>query len=465
MTRAVVLALLFCHIGFDANAAEPAPPAAKRPNILLIYSDDQRHDTIHALGNAEIKTPNLDRLVARGHAFTNNYVMGGMHGAICVPSRAMLHTGRSLWHVPDNLQGATTLAETLGKAGYATYATGKWHNTPASFRRSLQHGKNIFFGGMSNQFKVTVQDLLDDGTLSEKRTGDKYSTTLFTDTAIDYLRAHRGAQPFFLYVAFTSPHDPRTAPEAFATMYDPDKIALPKNFLPQHPFDNGELRVRDELLAPHPRTPEVVRRHIADYYAMISHVDHEVGRLLAALTAAGHADDTLVLFAGDNGLAVGQHGLFGKQNLYEHSAKMPLVVAGPGVAHGTSDALVYHFDMFATMCEAAQAAPPAETESKSLWPLLRGEQKGHRDFILGAYRNVQRALRVANYKLIEYHVADVKTTQLFDLDKDPWEIDNLADKPAHAATLARLRARLKAARAEYGDPVDFDAVGGKASKP
>ena len=444
-----------------AGEQSDKPGESKRLNVLMILSDDQRHDTIGALGNAVVKTPNLDRLVERGFALRNNYVMGSMGGAVCVPSRAMLHSGRTLWRVEQNLASCPLWGETMHKAGYATFGTGKWHNGQASFARSFQAGKNVFFGGMSNHQSVPVQDLLPGGQFGDKRTGEKFSSELFADTAIEFLRGHKGPEPFFLYVAFTAPHDPRTPPGEYATMYDPGQMPLPKNFLPQHPFDNGELKVRDEMLALHPRTPEVVRKHIADYYGMISHMDAQIGRIFQALEATGRAADTLVVFAGDNGLAVGQHGLFGKQSLYEHSGRMPLAIAGPGIPKGQSDALVYLLDVFPSVCELTGIATPEGVEGRSLAPILRGTKQQVRDYVFTAYRQFQRAVREPRWKLIEYRVAGVKTVQLFDLQNDPWEMKNLADDAACAEHRRRLEKLLEKARAEAGDPVDFEGKGEK----
>src|SRR5687767_9442415 len=131
--------------------------AADKPNVLVLVSDDQRFDTIQALGNERIRTPNLDRLVKEGTTFTRAYCMGSMQGAVCVPSRAMFLSGRSLHRVPVNLADTPTLPEIFGKSGYATFGTGKWHNGPASYARAFQDGDTIFFGGMSDQFKVNVQ--------------------------------------------------------------------------------------------------------------------------------------------------------------------------------------------------------------------------------------------------------------------------------------------------------------------
>jgi arylsulfatase A-like enzyme len=457
--------VLAAMCGGMVSGADTAAAKSQRPNVLFLFSDDQRHDTIHALGNPVIRAPNLDRLAQSGFVFQNNYVMGSMQGAVCLPSRAMLHSGRTLWHADLKLESGPLWGQTLKQAGYVTFGTGKWHNGPASFARAFGSGKSVFFGGMSDHFKVPVQDLNTEGKYSERRTGEKFSSELFADAAIEFLRKHDGAKPFFLYVAFTAPHDPRTPPGEYATMYDPAKVPLPQNFLPQHPFDNGELWVRDEMLAPHPRTPEIVRQHIADYYGMISHLDAQIGRILKTLEETGRARDTLILFSSDNGLALGRHGLMGKQNVYEHSERMPLIFVGPGIPPGKSDALVYLLDLFPTVCELTGVPAPEGVEGRSLAPVMRGQKQQVRDFILGAYREVQRTIREPRWKLIKYHVGGVKTVQLFDLASDPWELKNLADDPAAAEHRRRLEGLLEKARTEADDPVDFEGVGGKSSGP
>lgn len=459
MTMCIVALAAIRGVALGKEAAKP-----ERPNVLFLFSDDQRYDTIRALGNPHIKTPNLDRLVESGFVFRNNYVMGSMSGAVCHPSRAMLQSGMTLWRAPGNLQGVPIWPEVMKNAGYATFGTGKWHNGPASFARGFTHGGAIFFGGMSSHYKVPIHDFDPTGKYpgSKRYTGEKFSSELFAEAAIDFLEQHKGGKPFYVYVSFTAPHDPRHPPPPYDTMYDPQRIPTPKSFMPRHPFDNGELIIRDENLAPFPRTPEVVRRHIADYYGMITHMDAQIGRILKTLEETGHADDTIILFSGDNGLAVGRHGLLGKQNLYEHSGRMPLIFAGPGIPRGNSNALVYLHDLFPTFCELTGLRIPDTVEGKSLVPVIMGRKEKVRDCVLTAYKSIQRSIREPRWKLIKYHVAGAKTRQLFDLENDPDEINNLADDPAAAGHLARLEKLLKRARAEFGDPVDFEGAGGKS---
>ena len=433
-------------------------PGSRRPNVLFIITDDQRYDSIHALGTETVQTPHLDALVAGGTAFTNPYIQGGTGGAICISSRAMILTGRSLWRAPDDGKNFPLWPEVLKDAGYTTFGVGKWHNGPAAYARCFTGGGAIFLGGMTNQRKVPVHDFDPQGKYPKKaeRVENRFSSELFTDTAIGFLREYKDSKPFLLYLAYTAPHDPRQAPPPYDTMYPPEKIPLPKNFLPEHPFDNGELRVRDEMLAPFPRTPAAVRKHLADYYACISYVDAQVGRVLGALRQAGRADDTIIVFTGDNGLALGQHGLLGKQSLYEHSVRVPLVMCGPGIPAGRRcDAFVYNFDIFPTVCEMAGLAIPKTVEGRSLAPVLAGRERAVRDSVFAAYRGLQRMVRGERYKLIKYSVKGEKRTQRFDLVEDPWETRDLSAEARYAPQLTALEDRLKQWQKDTGDKAVF----------
>jgi arylsulfatase A-like enzyme len=277
---------------------------------------------------------------------------------------------------------------------------------------------------------------------------------LFADAAVDFLTRYEDEAPFFLYLPFTAPHDPRMAPRKYDSLYRRQDIELPPNFLPRHPFDNGEMVVRDETLAPWPRTPEVVREHIAAYYAMITHLDDQIGRVLRALEDSGHGENTIIIFAGDNGLAVGQHGLMGKQSMYDHSVRVPLVMAGPGLPSGVRrDHLCYLMDIFPTICEMTGLATPDSVEGQSLLPVAADEPDAGRGDLYFAYTGIQRAVRDSRYKLIEYYVDGVRTTQLFDLVANPAETENLAADPGQHEVVERLRQRLRDWQAAADDPV------------
>lgn len=450
---------------------------AQPPNILFLFTDDQRFDTIRALGNEQIHTPNMDYLVQNGTAFTNAYIMGGSTGAVCMPSRAMMLTGRYLYHIEGEGQQIPPehimLPELFRQAEYATFGTGKWHNGTESYARSFTHGAEIFFGGMDDHWNVAACDFSPSGQYpdpaphmfpwhpDEWRTIEfpfdhfhrgYHSTDLFADTARKFLLEHDITRPFFAYVSFMAPHDPRTMPQRFLTLYDLNTIPLPDNYLPAHPFDNGALRTRDETLEEWPRRPDRIRRHLRDYYAMISHLDEAIGRILDALKATGQFDNTIIVLAGDNGLALGQHGLMGKQNTYDHSVHVPLVMMGPGIPRGeTRDTLCYLLDIFPTLCDLTGQTIPASVQGRSLAPALADPWEAGRSELHFAFTDLQRSVRNRRYKLIEYAVQGQRHTQLFDLIKDPQETVNLADHSAYQSVLEEMRRENRRWLTELGD--------------
>ena len=254
------------------NAAHGQDPPQRRPNVLLIVSDNQRPDTIAALGNKHIRTPNLDRLVREGFVFNNAYFMGSTTGATCLPSRTMLMTGRTLFRVPlrrlseeaeaaNPVTGIPVLPRTLKNAGYATLRTGKMGNYPRFAAQEFH--KNIVVARSVN------------------------GSARHADNAIEFLKAQTPERPFFLYVAFAAPNDPHvgpgTAPKEFMDLYKPGDVPLPPSFMPIHPFDNGEMIIRDELLAPWPRTKEVIERHLAGFYSVITYMDRQIGQNLGSV--------------------------------------------------------------------------------------------------------------------------------------------------------------------------------------
>ena len=244
----------------------------KRPNIVFILTDDQRYNTIHALGNGEIITPNMDGLVRRGTSFTHAHIPGGTSGAVCMPSRAMIHTGRTLFSLEGEGQNIPkehkTLGETLREYGYFAYGTGKWHNGPPAFTRSFDMGDEIFFGGMWDHWNVPTNYYDPTGEYDneinfvgnfghsnetvkvhcDKFNPGKHSSELLAETSVRFIDEYREEKPFFLYTAFLAPHDPRTMPEEYKNLYDPEKLRLPENFT-ENPEFFGVQGIRDEILA------------------------------------------------------------------------------------------------------------------------------------------------------------------------------------------------------------------------
>ena len=428
-----------------------------RPNILFIIADDHRHNAINALGDYQVETPNLDGLVNKGTALTNMYIMGSTVGAVCMPSRGMMLTGRSLWSIDEPDLGEWSLwPQILRESGYVTYGIGKWHNERNSFSKCFSDGAEIFFGGMSDHYSVPVHNYDPTGEFSadNARVTQEFSTDLFTQATTDFLRDYSGTDPFCLYVAFTAPHDPRTPPQRFT--YNPNDIELPGNYLSQHPFDNGEMDVRDELLDNLPRTEDAIRKHIADYYGMVSHLDSSIGAILQTLDESGLSENTVVIYTADHGLALGQHGLLGKQNLYEHSIKVPFIIRGPQIpANVKLEAFCYLYDLAPTLFDMLGITVPGSVEGQSFWgTILKGEP--HRTMICSAYKNKHRSIRNKRYKLIEYYLDGKVRRQMFDLLFDPLELENLLRSEKTHHNLLSMQLALRDWQAHVSDPMMID---------
>ena len=486
--RRALLLMVTCLCSSSLHAANRfASAGPERPNFLFLFSDDQTFRALGRLGELEVKTPNLDRLAKRGTLFTHCFNQGGWSGAVCVPSRTMLNTGRTLWQSRGTngqgiAPGAALWGETLGRAGYNTFMAGKWHIPDAALKRSfktlgpLTGGflESTTNGGAAYHRPAPGNPWMPDdpkfkGHWLNVDGPAVHSSVRIADAAIDYLKtkAARSTAPFFMYVAFNAPHDPRQSPRDFLDMYPPKKLKMPPNFLPKHPFliETG-FNGRDEILAPYPRTPEIIRVHLQEYYAIITHLDGQIGRVLDALEASGKAANTVVIFTSDQGLAVGQHGLMGKQNLYDHSLRMPFLMAGPGIPKGKrNDALFNMQSLFATTCEMAGVPVPDTVQFPSLVPLITGAQKQPHEALYAAFLDRQRAVRTPQWKLIRTPHAGA--VQLFDVKRDPWEMRNLATDPKRASTLAMMDAKLRELMREMKDPLPeeqlFGAAPGKAS--
>ena len=454
-----------------------------KPNIVITIADDQQASAIGALGVCPVQTPALDSMVKEGVCFRQAHHFGSSHAAVCAPSRAMLHTGRNYFSLPgplctdwqrempdeqyrEALGGIPMLGELLGQHGYRTFATGKWHNGAPAFHKSFQDGANIFLGGMCDHDQVPLHAYDPTGEYPKDQLAEAegFSTDLFCDAALEYLDRLDGDAPFFLYVAFTAPHDPRTPLPQYDRMYRRQDMPIPPNFLPEHPFDNGDFYVRDELLADWPRTEERVKQELGDYYGMITHMDHAIGKIRDALAgkaklakkkAGRHRlENTIFIHTADHGLALGQHGLMGKQNLYEHSVRVPLLMTGPDIENRTVDALVYQHDLFATVLEAAGIDVPEACEFQSLWPLIRGRSDSGYPTIMSSYMDGQRMIKDPQYKLIRYTSHDgvgVDKVQLFDHVADPYETVDLAEDSEHAGRVDELSKELDRRMVEVGD--------------
>lgn len=450
--------------------------AAEKPNILFIFADDHSYRAVHALGNDEIQTPNLDRLAQRGATFTHAYNMGGWSGAICVASRTMLNTGKFLWRAEKDY--AETQAKFADKnlmwsqrmaaAGYDTYFTGKWHvrakaegvfkvarHIRAGMPRDGEEGYNRPLIGKPDPWNPA------DPKFGGYWTDGKHWSEVVADDATDYLDLAKAAPaPFFMYVAFNAPHDPRQSPQEYLDRYPVEKVAMPVNYVPENPYKTAmeaDEKLRDEKLAPFPRTDYAVKVNRREYYAIVTHMDAQIGRILDALDASGKADNTYIFYSADHGLACGEHGLFGKQNQYEHSLRVPLFVAGPGIGAGKQiDARVYLQDIMATALDLGSAAKPDEVEFKSLQPLWRGEKDTHYEAIYGAYLMAQRSVTYGDHKLILYPKAPAAL--LFNVATDSRETTDLAKNPENLPLMRSLFGRLRELQKQMDDPLDLTAA-------
>jgi arylsulfatase A-like enzyme len=449
--------------------------AAKKPNVLFIFADDQCYETIGALGLTDIETPNLDRLMKSGTSFTRAYNMGSWSGAVCVASRHMLNTGRFIWRAEQASQKAEDeraagrfWSENMKGAGYKTYMTGKWH-VRASAEKCFDVTRNVR-GGMPNQTPAGYNRPLPgkpdpwspyDPKFGGFWKGGRHWSAIVADDALDYIaqaKKHEKEKPFFAYVAFNAPHDPRQSPKEYVDKYPLDRIAIPKNFLPMYPYKDKigcQHGLRDEKLGPMPRTEHSVKVHRQEYYAIITYMDEQIGRILNALKKSGMADETYVFFSADHGLAVGHHGLFGKQNLYEHSTRVPFIVKGPEIPKGTKvSAPIYLQDVMASSLEIAGVEKPEHVQFNSVLPLARGETKeSSYNAIYGAYLSVQRSVTVKDKKLLLY--PKVPVARLYDIAADPMEMKDLAKDETNLPLMRNLFARFLKLQKETGDTLDL----------
>lgn len=456
--------------------------AAGKPNIVFVLTDDQAPDTVAAgkiwgAGSSGIRTPNMDRLYHDGTSFSRAYNMGAWHGAVCVASRSMLNSGGFLWHArraeqnkfSDMIRNARFWSQRMKAAGYETYMTGKWHvETPVG---KLFDHVAVVRPGMAGTVKKAYNRPIEgkpdawlpwDESNGGYWTGGKHWSEVVADDAETFIKQAAAEQkPFFMYLAFNAPHDPRQSPKEFVDMYPLDQVRVPENFLTINPHHAAMglgpqdlTGMRDETLAPFPRTEFAVKTHRREYQALVSHLDVQIGRILAAIEKAGVSGTTHVILTSDHGLALGRHGLMGKQNMYEHSLRVPFVITGPGIPKGKSiDARIYMQDAMATSLELA-GADNEGVDFTSVLPLVKGERKVQYQTIYGAFTaRGQRAVIDGDHKMILYP-AD-KTVMLFNLAKDPLEMNDLANQPESADLKKRLFTRLLEAQKQTGDPLDL----------
>ena len=450
------------------------PEEKKQPNILFILADDQCYNTINELGNHEVITPTLDELARTGTVFSTTYNMGGWNGAICIASRTMFNTGRFLWNAEkvdyklDSLAASGQLwSKEMEKLGYQTFMTGKWHvkikpeeifqvagterpgmpkDTPQGYNRPLSENDTTWrpwdpqWGGFWAG-------------------GTHWSEVVANESMAFLEQAAQDERPFFAYVAFNAPHDPRQSPKEYVDLYPLENISVPESFLPEYPYKDDigcSKKLRDERLAPFPRTEYAVKVNRQEYYAIITHMDAQIRRILDKLEETGQKENTYIFYSADHGLSVGHHGLIGKQNMYEHSLRPPMIIVGPDIPRGEKrDMAVYLQDIMPTTIESAGGQVPEYVEFSRLKPLIeKHKTESNYPGVYCAYTDVQRMFRVDNYKLIVYPYAGVR--RLFNLAEDPQEMEDLASDPDYADRIEDMFGSLKDKMVEMNDTLNLD---------
>lgn len=464
---AACLALGTLFLNLTANQSF----ADERPNIIFIFADDLCFDSIAELGNEEVETPNLDRLAREGTSFNHTYNMGSWSGAVCLASRTMLNSGRFVWQAQEiynqsekeRVEGRWW-GEMMKAAGYRTYMTGKWHcraNAEKSFDvvRDTRPGMPKDFPEGYNR---PIEGQPDPWSPSDPKWGGfweggtHWSEVIANHSDDFFADAAQHDEPAFMYLAFNATHDPRQAPQEYLDKYPAENIVVPANYQPLHPYAEEigcGRKLRDERLAPFPRTEYAVRVHRREYYALLTHMDAMIGRILDAVEASDKADNTWIFFTADHGLAVGQHGLLGKQNPYDHSVRVPFLVKGPGVKPGARiDEPIYLQDVMPTTLELAKFEKPEHVDFHSVLPLMDGAVTPY-PAIYGSYLDLQRSIRTPEHKLIVFPKA--KTVQLFDMQNDPGEQTDLATNPAMQPIVKHLFEQLQSLQKELGDDLEL----------
>lgn len=485
------LLLLANLVSLAGHAIQAAEPESGRPNFVFILVDDQSPFDLKMYNErSSLDTPNLDRLAARGMVFDGAYHMGSFSGAVCMPSRHMIMSGRTVWHLPPAPWGAKTsppqldqqtIPAVFNRSGYATMRTCKMGNSYEA----------------ANKLFTVRRDASKRGGTHESGSG------WHGDQVMDYLQEREAAKasaPFLIYYGFSHPHDTRDGTPELLAKYGAanhtDQSAppslhslqprLPLNYLAAHPFDMTHADVRDEVDVSgvwKRRDEASIRNEIGRQYACSENIDIQIGRVMMRIEELGQLANTYVFYTADHGMSIGRHGLMGKQNLYQHTWRVPFIVAGPGIKPGSrAEGNIYLLDVLATLCDLAGIPVPESSEGISFRPVLEGKKTSIREVMYGVYSGGSkpgiRCVKKGGWKLIEYEAPDrgVRETQLFNLAENPEELlpehqaaavaaltgskppaeqTNLAGDPRHAAKLAEMRSLLLEEMRRLDDPFRF----------
>lgn len=451
----------------------------KRPNFLFVLVDDQSPFDLQTYdSNSILETPTISKLASEGIVVEQARHMGSMNGAVCTPSRHMIMSGRTLWHLPPSAQfqkqtdpheiDEQTIGAVFNRAGYKTMRTCKKGNS---------------YPGANKQFTI-VKDATKRGGTEE--TGSAWHANQVLSYLSDREQG-KESDPFFIYFGFSHPHDTRDGTPELLDKYGAtnhkDKNTLPElndkqpqlppNYLKEHPFHHGHPNLRDEVNVSgvwKNRDENTIRNELGREFACSENIDIQLNKVLEKLDAMGELDNTYIIYTADHGMAIGRHGLQGKQNLYEHTWRVPFIVKGPGIPSGKRvKGNMYLLDVLPTLCDLAGIDTPKTVEGKSIVPVLKGEKDVVRDVMYGVYaggtKPGMRTVKKGDWKLIKYDVLDgkVRETQLFNLAENPNEylpehgkqgemLTNLADNPKYADKLAEMEALLLQQMETHDDP-------------
>ncbi len=480
----------------SVEASENSQAVGKQPNILFIIVDDQSPFDLKVYNpRSKLQTPNIDRLASSGMVFDGAHHMGSWVGGVCTASRHMIMSGRTLWHVPDKPGRIMNPHVTNPKMVPPDLVK---YTLPAVFNRAGYDTMRTCKNGNSYEQANKLFQVRHDGT--RRGATDERGSAWHAEQVLNYLdtrESTKDTDPFLIYFGFSHPHDTRDGkPELLAkygavnhtdkTMLppaNPKQPALPVNYLPKHPFDHGHTSVRDEVGVKGvwtKRDERTIRNEIGREFACSENIDIQIGSVLKKLGAMGELDNTYIIYTADHGMAIGRHGLQGKQNMYDHTWRIPFIVKGPGIKAGTRvKGNIYLLDVLGTFCDLAGIPTPATSEGISFKPVLEGKKETVRDILYGVYcgggRPGTRCVKQGDWKLTKYQVekTGVRHTQLFNLKENPHEFIkehhnpkvvaltginptqnqiNLASNPKYAAKLKQMEALLLTEMRRLDDP-------------
>lgn len=492
-----LVVILFC-----TSCVQPDKESSEdRPNILFIIADDQSPFTLNAYGNTVCQTPALDRLSEQGMTLDAAYHMGSWSGAVCLPSRTMIQTGFHVWKTQDikevkrRIKPETYVHDPAKRMAELTPGDAAYNSIPAVFNRA---GYSTYRTcKIGNTFEAASQ------LYTGRNDGSHLKTTLPTgsqwhgDQVMNFLNQRETSadeKPFMIFYGFTHPHDPRYGKDDLLEKYgavnenrpdipNPKAPPLPANYLMAHPFHHGHPGLRDEERVQgvmNQRDEATIRNELGREYACIENIDQQIERVLAKLEQMGELENTYVIYTSDHGIAVGRHGLVGKQNLYEHTWRVPFLVMGPNIKPGSrAPGNTYLMDVLPTICDLAGIEIPANIDGRSFKSVLVGEKQSVRHVMYGVYaggtKPGMRSVKKGDWKLIKYDVLEgqVRETQLFNLKENPEEFLqahhdtklttlsgihpqpqqlNLADDPAYAQKRKEMEALLLEEMKKWDDP-------------